>query len=68
MGNKLLRMRKDVSKLLLFGWIDLVGRKAIVCLLVCFNLIPHMPILGSSNSVADKDMMAKIWTNGDKII
>ena len=23
-----------------------------------------MPILGSSNSVANKDMMSKIWTNG----
>ena len=25
------------------------------------NLLPDMPVLGSSN----KDMMAKIWTNGD---
>ena len=23
-----------------------------------------MPILGSSNSAANKDMMSKIWTNG----
>ena len=25
-----------------------------------------MPILGSSSSASDKDMMAKIWTNGDE--
>ena len=28
------------------------------------NLLPDMPILGFSNSVANKDMMSKIWTNG----
>ena len=27
-----------------------------------------MPILGSSNSAAKKDVMAKLWTNGDTII
>ena len=27
-----------------------------------------MPILGSSSSAANKDIMAKIWTNGDTII
>ena len=27
-----------------------------------------MPILGSCNSAADKDIMSKVWTNGDKII
>ena len=27
-----------------------------------------MPILRSSNSAANKDMMSKIWTNGDTII
>ena len=27
------------------------------------NLL-HMPILGSSNSAADKSIMSKIWTNG----
>ena len=27
-----------------------------------------MPFLGSSNSAANKDMIAKIWTNGDAII
>ena len=31
------------------------------------NYLPHMPILGSSNSVANKDMMSKILTNGDTI-
>ena len=29
--------------------------------------LPHMPNLGSSNSAANKDMMAKIWTNGGTI-
>ena len=28
-----------------------------------FNPLPHMPILGSSNSAANKNMMSKIWTN-----
>ena len=32
------------------------------------NPLPHMPILVSSNSAANKDMMAKIWTNRDTII
>ena len=26
--------------------------------------LPDMPILGSSNSTANKDMMSKIWING----
>ena len=33
-----------------------------------FNPLPDMPILGSSNSAANEDMMAKIWTGGDTII
>ena len=32
------------------------------------NLLPDMPILGSSNSAANKGMMAKVWTNGDIVI
>ena len=28
------------------------------------SLLPHMPILGSSNSAAKKIMMSKIWANG----
>ena len=32
------------------------------------NPIPHMPILGSSNSAANKNMVSKMWTNGDTII
>ena len=32
---------------------------------VIFNPLPHMAILGFSNSAANKDMMSKIWTNGD---
>ena len=33
--------------------------------------LPHMMVcqfLGSSNSAANKDIMAKIWTNGDTIL
>ena len=32
-----------------------------------FNPLPVMPILGSSNSAANKDLMTKIGTNGDTI-
>ena len=30
--------------------------------------LPDMPILGSSSSTANKDMMSKVWTNGDTVI
>ena len=33
-----------------------------------FNPLPDMPILGFSNSAANKGMMSKIWKNGDLII
>ena len=29
------------------------------------NPLPHMAVLGSSNSEANKDMMSKGWTNED---
>ena len=32
------------------------------------NPLPDMSILGFSNSAANKDMISKIWTNGDTII
>ena len=32
------------------------------------NPSPDMSILGSSNSTANKDMMSKIWMNGDIVI
>ena len=32
------------------------------------NPLPDMPILGYSNSTANKDMMSKIWTDGDTVI
>ena len=32
------------------------------------NPLPNMPVLGSSTSAANKDMMSKTWTNGDTII
>ena len=30
--------------------------------------LPHLPILGSSNSATNKDLILKIWTNEDTII
>ena len=35
--------------------------------LSCVNPLPDMPSLGSSNSMANKDMMSKIWTNGNAL-
>ena len=31
------------------------------------NPLPHMPILGSSKSAANKNIMSKIWTNGEQL-
>ena len=31
------------------------------------NHLPEMPILGFSNSAANKDMITKIWTNGNSV-
>ena len=31
------------------------------------NPLPHMPILGSSNLMANKDMMSKILKNADTV-
>ena len=45
---------------------DLESKLLVNPLLV--NPLPHMPVFGSSNSAANKDMMSKIWTNGDTII
>ena len=39
----------------------------IATLNVFINPSPHMPILGSCNSAASKDMMSKILTNEDTI-
>ena len=32
------------------------------------NPLPDLPILDSSNSGANKDIMSKMWTNGDTVI
>ena len=32
--------------------------------ILCFNPLPHMPVLCSSTPAANKNMMSKIWTNG----
>ena len=37
------------------------------CLHVSLNRLSQMPILGSSSSAANKDMMSKKLTNGDTI-
>ena len=44
----------------------LAGEKG--CIAIDFNSLPDMPILGSSHSTANKDVMSKIWTNGHKVI
>ena len=33
-----------------------------------YKPLPHMQILGSPNSTANRDMMSKILTNGDTFI
>ena len=35
---------------------------------ICVNPLPDLPILGSSNLAANKDMKSKVWTNRDTII
>ena len=35
---------------------------------ICVNPSPDLPILGSSNLAANKDMKSKVWTNRDTII
>ena len=35
---------------------------------ILFNLSPDMPVLDSFSLAANKDMMEKIWTNGDTVI
>ena len=35
---------------------------------VVMNPLPDLSFLDSSNSSANKDMMSKMWTNGDTII
>ena len=36
--------------------------------LLGLNPLPDWPILGSSNSTSNKDMMSKIWINWDTVI
>ena len=38
------------------------------CTKPLFNPLPCMPILRSSNSAANKDMMSEIWIDGDTVI
>ena len=43
------------------------GHQNFLLNLVVFKPLPHMPILGSFNSAANKDMMSKTLTTGDTI-
>ena len=45
-------------------WVQLIG----INNRPTFNPLPDMPILGSSNSNAKKDLLSKIYTNGDTVI
>ena len=53
-----------------FDWVVFYATFNIISVISHYsvNALPDLPILGSSRSAADKDMMAKIWTNGDTII
>ena len=48
-----------------------MGGKILYCArpLVEFNVnpLPHVPILGSSSSAVNKDMIPNIWTNEDTV-
>ena len=39
-----------------------------ILIVLLFNPFPDMQILGFSNSASNKDMMSKIWKNGNTII
>ena len=53
----------------LFHYISIVAHNKVkACLRSELKPLPDMPILGSSNSAANKDMMSRIWTNWDAII
>ena len=49
------------------GCFDITEMIAIIVLniILSINPLPDMPILDSSSSTTNKDMMSKIWTNGD---
>ena len=49
------------------NWRKCYSHQHFLHFLQCFNPLPDMPILGSSNSPANKDMMSKILKNGDII-
>ena len=46
----------------------MVGFNVNSILELLFNPLPDIPILSFQNSKANKDMMSKMWTNGDTII
>ena len=54
-------------------WGKLMGKMLVTIIsynvFKCLSLspLPHMPILGSSNSAANKYMMSKIWKNGIRL-
>ena len=59
------RIRRCFSKIAILESFTVVLK--VLYIQELFNPLPHMPILGSSTSAANKDMMSKTLTNGDKI-
>ena len=52
----------------MFKSYDMTEMEICAHLLKLFNPLSDLPILGASNSAINKDMMSKIWKNGDTII
>ena len=48
--------------------VDIKSTTNLTPLFIILNPLPHMPILGSSDSTANKNQMSKIWMNWDSII
>ena len=59
-GLKFAEQKEKVWKQPSLAWIQTAD--------ISFYPLPDRPVLGSSNSTANKDMMSKIWTNGDRVI
>ena len=51
-------------------WADMYRQIAdsLYAKIILTHSLPDMPNLGPLNSAANKDMVSKIWTNGDTII
>ena len=58
----------EKDKILVTSIFSISNNVSIAFIFSDVNPLPHLPISGSTNSEANKDMMSKIWTNGDTII